>query len=880
MQVDFSDALKDQIDTALENAGNLVSKRHPFGFGMPEDIAPIALFLASGESRMVNAAVIPRKAVHHFIESLGGAMLEPYTVLDFTDERGEIGPMILGDLGADVIRVEPPEGSASRACAPLMSDSGEALDSLSFLAFNRNKRSLVLNPESADDQIVLEELIRRCNFLFESAPTGILAAYGVDFDRARALNPRIVHVRISPFGKDGPHADYLGNDLVLAAMGGPVALQGPVDRAPVRLSVPQVWRHAGAEAAAGAMAAHHKMLRSGTAQFVDLSAQRVMTWTMLNAMDAYAIQGFDFQRGGGFNTGTTQFDIVHPTTDGHILAVPFSEVILGCLPWMIEEGIADASLRDIDWAAYDENIRDPDAKPLNIYQGADLCRALFARHTKQELFEFGLNNGITLAPANTLAELLALEHLQARQYWYPLELPNGDTVRSPGLWVKPSASPLSIRRNAPSLGEHDQTIRAELKKPASPIAYPAPDTPETLPFEGIIVTDFSWVGVGPISTKYLADHGATVFRVESENRPDVLRGNGPFKDMEPGLDRSQFFGDFNTSKQSLTLDMKHPEAIEVARALVTRSDAMIESFAPGAIKRMGLDYDEVHKLNPRLIMVSTCLMGQTGPAAQLAGYGYHAGAIAGFYEVTGWPDLAPSSPWVAYTDTIAPRFVSTLLAAALDRRRRTGEGCHLDVAQIETALHFLGPELLDLQTSGNAATRIGNRSAVHAPQGCYVCTGDDNWCAIAIDSDAQWLGLCRAMGRDDLANDPALAHHAGRLDAHDAIDEAITHWTRTRDRVAVMHTLQAAGVPTGVVQRSSDLLCDPQYEHRHFYRYFDHPVMGHIPYAGHQYCIGGYANGPRGPAPTLGQHSLEILSGFLGFSDEAIAEAYARGAIF
>ncbi|MGE0625686.1 MAG: CaiB/BaiF CoA transferase family protein [Pseudomonadales bacterium] len=804
-------------------------------------------------------------------------MLDPYRVLDFTDERGEIGTMLLGDLGADVIRVEPPGGTASRVVEPAISGAPEELSSLSFLAFNRNKRSIVLDPEADADRETLDALIRRSDFLFEPWPASPLAAYGIDFERARALNPRIVYVRLSPWGEDGPHASHLGNDLVVAAMGGPVALQGTVDRAPVRLSVPQIWRHAGAEAAAGAMAAHQRMLRTGEAQYVDLSAQSTLTWTMLNAMDAHAIQGVDFQRGGGLDTGTTRINMIFPCADGYVLALPNSKVILGCLSWMVEDGVADPALAGLDWPAYDLNLRNPDHKPLNVYQASDILRAFFAKHPKRELFEYGLEVGITLAPINTLQELLDLEHLKVREYWASMPLPDGRTVPAPGLWGKSHQNVMSIRRAAPRLDEHGDEIREELARSAEPVSYPEPDG--GLPFEGITVADFSWVGVGPISGKYLADHGARVIRIESETRPDVLRGGAPFKDMVPGLDRSQFFGDFNTSKESLTLNMKVPEAIEIARELIRRSDVMIESFAAGAIHRLGLSYEDVRKLNPGLIKISTCLMGQTGPAAPLAGYGYHAGAIAGFYEITGWPDLPPSGPWVAYTDTIAPRFISILLAAALDHRRRTGEGCYVDVAQIETSLHFLTPELLDLQLNGVAATRVGNRSTRAAPQGCYRCAGEDRWCAIGVDTDDQWQRLAREMDREDLAADPALSSHAGRLAVHDAIDAAIEAWTSNLEAYDVMRRLQSAGVPSGVVQRSSDLLRDPQYAHRNFYRYFDHPVMGHIPYAGHQYRIRGYDNGPRGPAPTLGEHSYEILTGLLGFDDERIAEAYASGAV-
>ena len=806
-------------------------------------------------------------------------MLEPYRVLDFTDERGELGPMLLGDLGADVIRVEPPGGSAARRVAPFAPGAAEDVASLSFQAFNRNKRSIVLGDADGD---VLEALVASADFLFESAQPSSLDPFHLDIDRVRRINPHIVHVRISPFGGDGPHAAYLGNDLVVAAMGGPVSLQGPADRAPVRVSVPQVWRHTGAEAAAGALAAHARMLKTGVAQFVDLSAQCAMTWTMLQAMDAHAIQGFDFERNG---SQMAAIEIVHPCRDGYLVALPMSRVILGLLDWMIEDGVIDAAAKDADWEVFDYSLRDPELKPKwSRDEMLVLLRAFFARHTKQELFDFGIAHGITLAPVGTMSELLALEHLATRDYWRQAELPGGSSVKMPGLWAKSNAAsttPLSVRGQAPKLDADGREIRAALaadrvgrvRKPVAPADAPV-ESDTALPFAGVKVTDLAWVGVGPISSKYLADHGATVVRVESESRPDVLRGGTPFKDAVPGWNRSQFFGDFNTSKLGLALDMKLPEALAIAKRLIGWCDVLIESFAPGAMQRMGLSYARVRELNPGIIMVSTCLMGQTGPARAMAGYGYHAAAIAGFYEVTGWPDQPPSGPWTAYTDTIAPRFVSTILAAALDRKRRTGEGCFIDLAQLEAALHFVGPEILDYQVNGRSVTRIGNRSRFAAPQGCYPCLGEDAWVAIAVDTDEQWRALGHVLG--SAANYPT---NAARLAAHDEIDATLTAWTSSREAGAVMRELQAAGVPAGVVQRSSDLLQDPQYAHRDFYRHFEHGEMGRVPYAGHQYRISGYDNGPRGAAPMLGEHSFEVLSDLLGLSEEELSDAFASGAI-
>ncbi len=810
-------------------------------------------------------------------------MLEPYRALDFTDERGEIGPMVLGDLGADVIRVERSGGTSARRVEPMIAGADDDLASLSFRAFNRNKRSIVLDPRARpEDRDTLEALVASADFLFESGLPGTLAPFGLDAAAVRRINSRIVHVRVSPFGIDGPRAGEVGNDLVVAAMGGPVFLQGPGDRPPVRVSVPQVWRHVGVEAAVGALAAHARMLKTGTGAFVDVSAQCAMTWTMLQAMDAHAIQGFDFERGGSLMLG---IEIVQPCKDGHLIALPTSDIIVGLLDWLIEEGAIDASAREVDWELYDQSLRYPElAQKWTLADMVDILGGFFARHTKRELLDFGIARGITLAPVGTVPEMLELEHLAARDYWHELAVPGAGVVKTAGAWAKSNESspaPVSVRRDAPTLDADGPAIRAELeagaaraRRETAPAAAEARSGDDALPFAGLKVADFAWVGVGPITSKYLADHGATVVRVESESRPDVLRGAPPFKDNVPGINRSQFFGDFNTSKLGLALDLTQDEAIVIAKRLIAWSDVMIESFTPGAVQRMGLDYERLREINPGLVMVSTCLMGQTGPARKMSGYGYHAGAIAGYYEVTGWPDRAPSGPWTAYTDTIAPRFVSTVLAAALDRRRRTGEGCYIDLAQLEAALHFLGPEILDYQVNGRSVTRIGNRDRFAAPQGCYPCAGEDDWVAIAVDTDEQWRALAGVVGCAE-----TYATNAERLAAHDAIDDALSAWTSERDPASAARELQAAGVPAGVVQRSSDLLEDPQYVHRGFYRELEHGEMGRIPYAGHQYRISDYDNGPRGPAPQLGEHSFQVLTELLGMSDEEAGEAFASGAI-
>ena len=402
---------------------------------------------------------------------------------------------------------------------------------------------------------------------------------------------------------------------------------------------------------------------------------------------------------------------------------------------------------------------------------------------------------------------------------------------------------------------------------------------DQLPFGGLKVADFSWIGVGPITAKYLADHGATTVHIETSAPPDRLRVGGPFKDGVFGHNRSQFFGAFNTSKLSIALNLKHPVGQQVARRLIAWADVYLESFTPGTMGDLGLDYASARAINPSIIGVSTCLMGQTGPCAPLAGYGTHAAAISGFAELTGWPDRSPSGPYAAYTDTIAPRFLAAAIMAAIDHRRRTGEGQYIEQAQMESALYFLAPQIVDYQVSGTIPRRMGNESPTCAPHNVYPCAGDDEWCAIAVETDAQWQALRRVLGEPAWAADPVLDTAAGRLAQRESLDARIGEWTRDQEPRALMERLQAAGVPAGMVQRSSDLLQDPQLGHRRFFHPMQHPEMGEVPYEGHQFRIRGYDSGPRMPAPCLGEHSVQVLQEILGMSDEELAEVVGSGAI-
>jgi crotonobetainyl-CoA:carnitine CoA-transferase CaiB-like acyl-CoA transferase len=812
------------------------------------------------------------------------APLSPYRVLDLTDARAGLGPMVLAGLGADVIKVEPPGGCDARRAEPLVPGLPDSLASLRFHAFERGKRSVVLDLDSARGRADFLALVASADFVIENVGPAAMDARGLGFAALRAARNDLVYVAISPFGQTGPYANHLATDLTLSAMGGMMSLLGEPDRRPVRITVPQTWYHAAVESALAALVAHQRALASGEAQFVDVSVQAAVFWTGLNAQIAHAIHGKNIERNGTWlQLSTLVTPLVYPCADGEVTLVATTATLLPLIPWMIESGVIDAQwAAQEDWRTYEARMLTAAELAIPLPALREKIEEFTRKHTKADLFAGGIARGITLAPVNTVSDVLALDHLAIRDFWRPVQLADGRALRGAGPFVRMSRTPVEFTP-APELGNVKLSDLVGRIRPTGVIreATRAPSAtfaPSRLPFEGVKFADFSWIGVGPITAKVFADHGATVVHVETDKPADRLRLVGPFKDGIAGINRCQFFASFNTSKLSLQLDLKRPEGIATAKRLLQWADICLDSFTAGTMAELGLGYDVARELNPGLIMASTCLMGQTGPAAKLAGYGYHAASVCGFYEVTGWDDRAPGGPFNAYTDTIAPRFLATALCAALDHRRRTGEGQYIDSAQMESSLHFLGPELLEAQVTGRNARRAGNEAPGAAPHDAYPCQGDDQWCAIAVESDAHWRALRRALGDPAWARATTLDTPAGRLAQRDLIDRELAAFTAKHPPRALMDLLQAAGVPAGMVQRSSDHQEDPQLAHRRFFHPLEHPEMGLVPYEGHAYQIAGYDHGPRFPAPCLGEHTYQVLSEVLQLSDDEIARVMGSGA--
>jgi len=395
-------------------------------------------------------------------------------------------------------------------------------------------------------------------------------------------------------------------------------------------------------------------------------------------------------------------------------------------------------------------------------------------------------------------------------------------------------------------------------------------------FAGLKVLELGSGAAGPVATRYLAEQGARVVRIESAKRPDFLRVLFMTKDSRHGLDGSPMYVLLNPDKESVALNMATPEGVALAGRLVAWADVVAENFSPGVMAKWGLDADRIHALNPGAVVVSGCLFGQTGPQRKYPGFGGQGSAIAGFNHLTGWPDREAHGPYGTITDSLSPRYVAVALVAALLERRRTGKGRWIDLSQIEAGVYSLSEMIVRRSANGESEVRRGNRSERAAPHGAYPCRGDDRWIAIAVEDDAAWRALVRALGEPAWARDPALAERAGRLAAESEIDARLADFTREHDAADLAERLQAAGVAGGPVQGLAELLDDPQLAHRGHFVPLPHVHLGELPFERSGFRLSESPGGFTRAGPNLGEHDREVLGGLLGLSDAEIDDLVAR----
>jgi crotonobetainyl-CoA:carnitine CoA-transferase CaiB-like acyl-CoA transferase len=399
----------------------------------------------------------------------------------------------------------------------------------------------------------------------------------------------------------------------------------------------------------------------------------------------------------------------------------------------------------------------------------------------------------------------------------------------------------------------------------------------SLPLEGIRVADFTWVWAGPFCTLQLAHLGAEVIRIESATRTCVTRLLPPFADGEPGRNRSGYFNQYNQGKLSLSLDLKKPEAIAVAKDLVAQCDVVCENFAAGVMDRMGLGYETLRGLRPDLVMIALSGYGATGPDAEFVSYGPAQVPLSGMSSLTGYADWPPMHVGISYGDPTGGLHGAFAVLAALWHRVHTGAGQYIDLSQWETSVATLGEGVLEQCLTGAQPPRSGNRDPHMAPHGVFRCAGEQRWVAIAVRDDDDWRRLAACMGTPDLAGDPRFATAAARKANEDALEALVEGWTRAQRDIDVATALQAARIPAEVSLTNQDLAEDDDLRRSGFHVRREHPEVGTRLHLGIPWQMSETPCTVRRAAPCLGQHTDDVLRRVVGYDEDRIAALRAAG---
>ena len=394
---------------------------------------------------------------------------------------------------------------------------------------------------------------------------------------------------------------------------------------------------------------------------------------------------------------------------------------------------------------------------------------------------------------------------------------------------------------------------------------------------GFRCVDFSWVFAGPYCGQLLGDLGMEMIKIECRKRMDVVRNYPPFAFEDRRLNSSGYWNTHNRSKYSINLDMKNEKAREIITRLIATSDLVLENFSARGMKAIGFDYERLREINPRIVYCSMAGFGHRGPYKNYVAYGPMQESQAGIVHLTGWPDGQPSRVGTSYPDAAGGVSAAFSIVAALRHVKRTGQGQWIDLGQTLTAVALTDTAVIEYTVNGDIQQRNGDSSRFFAPHNVYPCSGEDQWCAISVENDADFAALVTTMGQPELARDPRFAANAARIQNRQALDDIISKWTEQHDHYEVMHRLQAAGVAAGAVLSTGELVNNEHIKARGFMESFDHPVVGEKLYPGVPFKMSETPGYIHRPAPCLGADTEHVLKNILGMSDEEIKALYDEG---
>ena len=818
-------------------------------------------------------------------------------VLDLGGPTTQFATRILGDLGADVIKIEPPGGDPLRNQAPFANGQPGPDRSIPFLSDNHNKRSVVLDLETDDGRGALRRVAATADILVESFDRTYLDDLGIGYADHSAANPRLIHAAVSPFGRFGPRRDHVGTELTVQAMNGVMYIHGDGEARPCMVPVEQLYRVAGFHIVVGVMAAVHARHRTGRGQQVDVSLQDVGLWQLMMVLGEYSYSQFQRRRVGSApsNPGVSIFE---SRDGGYVQTSTYMDRHFTRLHDILKS--PDISM---------EHISDPIWRRDNI----DLIDAIMVdcigQRDRDDFVAEAQQRGIPSTPILKVSEFVNHPQPNSRDWFEDIDHPEIGTYRTAGAPYRMSKTPWRVRRPAPSIGQHTQEILSELtsphsgesRNPSEPPESPAPPSESPAkagahaaqraasetgnppvpagaenghpkPLEGIRVVDFTQAVAGPVSTSFLAFLGADVIKVETSAHPQARRPDAPG------------FAELNRNKRSVTIDAQNPEGLEVALRLVAESDVVIDNWRAGVMDRMGLSYDELHAAKPDIIAVQMPGLGLVGPSHHFTTYGQQIFGFSGLGYIWGHVDsIMTARPKLGYTDYVAASATVGAVLTALEHRDRTGEGQFIEVAQLEALASSLGVLYMDYSINGVDAVAKGNNSERFAPHEVYGCIGHDAWCAIVCRDDDDWRRLVIAMESPAWAQDAKWNTLEGRVANKEELDRRIGEWTATMNPQQVFDRLQRSGVPAGMDQGPDKLVWDPHLRERESVVTVQPPApWAHIPPLTHPALSARLSETPAEcdtPAPTQGQHNEDIYRNILRLTDEEIEQLTASGAL-
>ena len=771
---------------------------------------------------------------------------------------------MLADLGAEVTMVEPPGGSSIRHLAPFVDDQPSLDGSYQHLYFNVNKRSVVLDWRSDDGIERISGLAESTDILIESNQPGEFPVAQV-----RAANPHLIVVSATPYGSRGPRSSWRATDLTTTAAGGLLQISGERDDPPVHGAAFPGHTMTGLTIASSAMTALHGRDRTPGQPGcqIDISMQEA---TSLQVVQTSNPNIWRWRGEAPYRPALSQ---VIRCADDRWMACNISPNRLPEFIAMLDEAGVEHHLDPDNWEVIHRGDRAAWQYLENPLQ--DLAKDLAAVWPRQKLLTRLWEAGMPAMPTLRFSEFAETEHYPSSGQFIDVETPavrkSLSYSRSP---LDPVQSPLPMRP-APQLGAHDNeydTVRSE-RSTETPGKFPE------MPLAGIRVLDLTWVAAGPLTTRLMANFGAEVIKVESSGeRMDPLRVqpvNGEFN-----FDLPDLYNEANTGKKSLTLNLADERGKAVLRELVAECDVMVNNYSGGSLARMGFPWEELRQINPRLISVHLPGVGGDSPWRPLRTLGNLLKAAAGMNFQMGYPHQPPRGMGVAYPDFTSPHVGVTAILAALRACEETGEGREIELSQLSTTVALLGAQWMQFDQLGEDLPRIGNRDPNMCPHGVFPSQGDDQWVAIAMESDGQWPAFATAIRRPDWAEQSELQSLSGRQACEDEIEAAIAQWTGELSKWDAAEQMQAVGIAANAVEDLRDMMDIDEHFRDHYQRVEQpsHPGFGiwvdRPPWE--------FAHlEPRviERSPMLGEHNEEVLSGLLDKSQDEIAELVAAGVV-